>query len=72
MTSWIAYGAIIALGLAGLWWLRRDNRDLGRSEAENDAQDKALDDVAKANAARDRVRTDPAYRDSLHDKYDRR
>ena len=69
--SWLAFGAIIALGLAGLWWLRRDNRDLGRSEAERDAQDKALDDVAKANAARDSVR-DPAVGERLHDKFDRR
>lgn len=75
MTSWIVAGAFLACGLAifglALWWLRRDNRDLGKSEAERDAGQQALDSVEKANAARDRVVTDPAYRDELHKRFDR-
>lgn len=68
MTLWLIFGGI-GLVIGAVVWLNWRGEKAGRASAERDNLDAGIKDANDALAARDRVRTDPDYRDSLRDKY---
>ena len=73
--DYLQWGVSLTL-LAGvaalLYFMRRDNQTIGKEEAKSEAQNEILEDIEKANAARDRLNYDPAYADSVRRRFDRR
>jgi hypothetical protein len=52
------------------WWSNRDRR-LGALEAKDEAYEKAIEDAEKARRIRERVRSDPDYRQRMRDRFTR-
>jgi len=71
-------GAALAaiLAFAGfvllLHYLRKDNEAKGKTRAQLDAAEKIVDNVDKANAARDRLRSDPDYAGRVRKRFTRK
>lgn len=76
--SGLAIAAFSAAGLllAGVWlllsWMRKDVLDRGVAQEQSAQQEEIIDDVEKANTARDRLRIDPDYAKRMRDKYRRK
>lgn len=69
------YAGAAILAFAAFWLLlhKLQTATKARAEAEtrNEQAKKVLDEVGKANAARDRLHSDPEYARGLRDKYQR-
>lgn len=70
------YAGAAILAFAAFWLLlhKVQAATKARAEAEtrNEQSEKVLDEIDKANTARDRLRSDPVYADKLRDKYTRK
>lgn len=71
MTAFLWVAGAVAVAVAALFFLRRDSRKRGEAEAVNKAQSEVLDDVEKANDARDRLRADPDYAEKVRNRFTR-
>jgi len=71
---WAPLGAIALVAGAWLflWRLRRDTLAAGAERERSDTREKVLDDVDKANDARDRLRRDAGYARRLRDRFTRK
>src|SRR3546814_5366841 len=67
---YILLGTVALLAFA-LWLATRSARKAGAAVEREALTGKVLDNVAKAKRARDRLWSDPAYRDELRDKFTR-
>lgn len=64
------------LAFAAFWlllhYLKKETAARAKAEHKNEQSEKVLDEIDTANAARDRLRSDPDYADKLRDKYTRK
>jgi hypothetical protein len=71
MTTLYLSGLAFAVIALLVWALRRDATARGKTEAHAETYEHVIENVKKANAVRDRLKSDPAYTDKLRDKYRR-
>lgn len=67
---YVLLGPVVLLAF-GIWLAVRSARKEGAAVERSDQSEKALDNVAKAKRARDRLWTDPAYRKRVRDEFTR-
>lgn len=73
--TYLAIGAAVAILVACgvlLWLMRRDAKKLGAYEQSEADDDYAAKQVLEANAIRDRLISDPDYRERVSDRFMRR
>jgi hypothetical protein len=73
-TAWpalVSMAAFIAAWIF-LWWLRRATLKTGAQQEQNRQQTEMLDDVQKANDARDRLRRDAGYAGRVRARFTRK
>lgn len=61
--------AFVIISAIALSFLHKSGKELGKSEEKNEMQDEVLEDVEKANAARNRLRSDPDYANIVRDRF---
>ena len=64
--------ALVAVVGILLWMLRRDNQAKCKYEQKAETYENVLDNIKEANAVRDRLKSDPAYRDSVRERFTRK
>jgi len=72
MTTLAISGVLLTAFCILLWVLRRDTLARGKAETQAETYENVLDNIKEANAVRDRLKSDPAYADSVRDRFTRK
>jgi hypothetical protein len=72
MTTLYLSGLAFAVIALLIWALRRDATARGKAETQAETYEHVIENIKEANAVRDRLKSDPAYADSVRDRFTRK
>jgi hypothetical protein len=65
-------GVVFAAFSLLIWLMRRDTLERGKTETQAETYEHVLENVKKANAVRDRLKSDASYAERVSDRFTRK